>query len=112
MTRRLVGCLVTLVVLVCGLVGCGGGEPERQSFPLDQAELDRPETLGLAASGQPVKGLIVYFHGSDQTARVILEVYDRMADAARTGVPGLALLDPPPADLRQAHPIYREANHP
>jgi hypothetical protein len=74
LTRRLVGCLVTLVVLVCGLVGCGGGEPERQySFPLDQAELDGPETLGLAASGQPVKGLIVYFHGSDQTARVILD---------------------------------------
>jgi hypothetical protein len=34
-----------------------------------------------------------------------LEVFDRMADAARTGVPYVTLLDPPPADPRQAHPL-------
>ena len=43
-------------------------------------------------------------HGEYRTARVILEVYDRMADAARTGVPYATLLDPPPADPRVAHP--------
>jgi hypothetical protein len=43
-------------------------------------------------------------HGEYRTARVILEIYDRMADAARTGVPYATLLDPPPADPRVAHP--------
>jgi len=43
-------------------------------------------------------------HGEYRSARVILEVYDRMADAARTGVPYVSLLDPPPADHRIAHP--------
>jgi hypothetical protein len=43
-------------------------------------------------------------HGEYRTARVILEVYDRMADAARTGVPFVTLLDLPPADPRVAHP--------
>ena len=43
-------------------------------------------------------------HGEYRTERVILEIYDRMADAARTGVPYATLLDPPPADPRVAHP--------
>jgi hypothetical protein len=43
-------------------------------------------------------------HGEYRTARVILEVHDRMADAARTGVPYATLLDPPPAHPRAAHP--------
>jgi hypothetical protein len=43
-------------------------------------------------------------HGEYRTARVILEVYERMADAVRTGVPYTTLLDPPPADPRVAHP--------
>jgi hypothetical protein len=34
-------------------------------------------------------------HGESGIARVILDVYDRMADAARTGVLYAALLDPP-----------------
>ena len=38
-------------------------------------------------------------HGEYRTARVILGVYDRMDEAARTGVPYATLLDPPPADL-------------
>jgi hypothetical protein len=42
-------------------------------------------------------------HGEYRTQRVILEVYDRMADAVRTGVPYATLLDPPPADPRIAH---------
>ncbi len=42
-------------------------------------------------------------HGEYRTKRVILEIYDAMANAARTGTPYQSLLDPPPADPRVAH---------
>ncbi|MGC4122844.1 MAG: N-6 DNA methylase [Myxococcales bacterium] len=42
-------------------------------------------------------------HGEYRTKRVILEVYDAMAEAARTGKPYQTRLDPPPADPRVAH---------
>jgi hypothetical protein len=42
-------------------------------------------------------------YGEYRTQRVILEIYDRMAEAVRTGVPYQTLLDPPPADPRVAH---------
>ena len=42
--------------------------------------------------------------GEHRTKRVILEIYDAMADAARTGVAYQSRLDPPPADPRVAHP--------
>jgi len=35
---------------------------------------------------------------------VILEIYDEMAQAMRTGVPYQTRLNPPPADPRVAHP--------
>jgi len=38
-----------------------------------------------------------------RTKRVILEIYDAMAEAERTGVPYQTRLDPPPADPRVAH---------
>ncbi len=43
-------------------------------------------------------------HGEYRTKRVILEIYDAMAEAARTGQPYVTRLDPPPADPRVAHP--------
>jgi hypothetical protein len=43
-------------------------------------------------------------HGEYRTRRVILEIYDAMAEAARTGVLYATRLDPPPADPRVAHP--------
>ncbi|MCC7535012.1 MAG: N-6 DNA methylase [Deltaproteobacteria bacterium] len=43
-------------------------------------------------------------HGEYRTKRVILEIYDAMAEAARTGIPYRTRLDPPPADPRVAHP--------
>jgi hypothetical protein len=43
-------------------------------------------------------------HGEYRTKRVILEIYDEMAIAARTGTPYQTRLDPPPADPRVAHP--------
>jgi N-6 DNA Methylase len=46
-------------------------------------------------------------HGEYRTKRVVLEVYDAMADAARTGTPYQTRLDPPPADPRVAHPDTR-----
>jgi len=43
-------------------------------------------------------------HGEYRTKRVILEIYDAMAEAALTGIPYQTRLDPPPADPRCAHP--------
>ena len=43
-------------------------------------------------------------HGEYRTKRVILEIYDAMAEAARTGKRYQTRLDPPPADPRVAHP--------
>jgi len=46
-------------------------------------------------------------HGEYRTKRVILEIYDAMAKASRTGRPYQTRLDPPPADPRIAHPDIR-----
>jgi hypothetical protein len=43
-------------------------------------------------------------HGEYRTKRVILEIYDEMAEAARTGTEYRTRLDPGPADPRVAHP--------
>ena len=40
-------------------------------------------------------------HGEYRTVRVILAIYDRMAEATHSGVPNAALLDPPPADQKK-----------
>ncbi len=42
-------------------------------------------------------------HHEYRTKRLILEIYDAMALAARTGKPYQSRLDPPPADARVAH---------
>ncbi|MEI2616885.1 MAG: hypothetical protein V9F06_04455 [Thermomicrobiales bacterium] len=42
-------------------------------------------------------------HGEYRTKRVILEIYDELAEATRTGIPYQTRLDPPPADPRVAH---------
>ena len=43
-------------------------------------------------------------YGEYRTERVILEIYDEMAEAMRTGQPYQTRLDPPPADPRCCHP--------
>ncbi len=43
-------------------------------------------------------------HGEYRTKRVILEIYDAMAEAIRTGKPYQTRLDPPPADPKCCHP--------
>jgi hypothetical protein len=47
-------------------------------------------------------------HNEYRTKRVILEIYDAMAEAIRTGKPYQTRLDPPPADSIVAHPGRRE----
>ncbi len=42
--------------------------------------------------------------GEYRTKRVILEIYDEMVEAMRTGKPYKTRLDPPPADPRCCHP--------
>jgi hypothetical protein len=44
------------------------------------------------------------WNGEYRTKRVILEIYDAMAEAARTGIPYQTRLSPPPADAAVAHP--------
>lgn len=46
-------------------------------------------------------------YGKYRTKRVILEIYDEMAESIRTGEPYQTRLDPPPADPRVAHPSER-----
>ena len=43
-------------------------------------------------------------YGEYRTKLVILECYDAMAEAMKTGRPYQTILDPPPADPRVAHP--------
>jgi hypothetical protein len=49
------------------------------------------------------------YDGDYRTKRVILEIYDAMAEAMRTGQPYQTRLDPPPADPRCCHPERGEA---
>jgi hypothetical protein len=44
--------------------------------------------------------------GAYRTKDTILEVYDAMAEASRTGVPYQTELKPPPADPSVAHPAH------
>ncbi|MGD0358596.1 MAG: N-6 DNA methylase [Terracidiphilus sp.] len=46
--------------------------------------------------------------GEYRTKRVILEIYDAMAEAARTSIPYQTRLSPPPADAAVAHPWPEE----
>jgi len=52
------------------------------------------------------------FRGDYRTKRVILEIYDNLAESIRTGQPYQTRLDPPPADPRVSHaprPLERPA---
>jgi hypothetical protein len=43
-------------------------------------------------------------HGEFRTKRLVLETYDALAEAKRTGQPYKTRLDPPPADPSCSHP--------
>lgn len=49
-------------------------------------------------------------HGEYRTKRVILEIYDAMSDAVRSGQAYASRLDPPPSDPRIAHPQESRRN--
>lgn len=51
-------------------------------------------------------------HGEYRTKRLILEIYDEMAEAIRTGKPYQTRLDPPPADPSLTHPPREPAKAP
>lgn len=59
-----------VVVMTFALVACSGGNKD-YSLTLDEAEVNGSGTLGLSVAERPVKAIVVYFHGADQTARVI-----------------------------------------
>lgn len=46
-------------------------------------------------------------YGEYRTKRVILECYDAMAEAMKTGRPYQKILDPPSAAPRVAHPVQK-----
>jgi hypothetical protein len=48
------------------------------------------------------------YNGDYRTKRVILEIYDALLEAIRTGHPYQTRLDPPPADPRVAHPTRED----
>src|SRR5262245_56668004 len=74
MTRSLV-LDVTIALLLCRLTGCWKPPPVQSLYgmPVNEANPGGIGTLGLSVAGQPVKGLVIYFHGSDQNARVIAD---------------------------------------
>jgi hypothetical protein len=49
------------------------------------------------------------FDGDYRTKRVILQIYDALAESIRTGQPYQTRLAPPPADPRNCHPAKHEA---
>lgn len=87
-------------------------DPERRA--LLRAELDaaffhlyglsREDTDYVLETFPIVRKNDVKAHGEYRTKRLILDAYDHMALAARSGRAYQTLLDPPPADPRVAHP--------
>lgn len=76
------------------------GSPELlQYFPIPRAAVEYiMETFPIVKRKDEQK------YGEYRTKRVILEIYDEMAEAMRSGAPYQTRLDPPPADPRAAHP--------
>jgi hypothetical protein len=67
-------------------------------------ELSRDDTAYVMDTFQSVRNSDEKANGEYRTKRVILEIYDAIAEAARTGQPYQTRLDPPAADPRVAHP--------
>ena len=65
--------------------------------------LSRAEVEHVLATFPKVREYDERAHGEYRSKRIILEIYDAMSDAARTGRPYATLLDPVPADPQVAH---------
>jgi pimeloyl-ACP methyl ester carboxylesterase len=74
MVRQRHGAVVVRVLAVLfvawGIVGCANSTEFAPPRKVDAAEIDGPGTLGISMASEPIKGLIVYFHGMDQDATV------------------------------------------
>lgn len=68
--RGAVVCMILVLALGYALVGCRAHDTD-YSLNLDDVAVAGPGTTGLSVIGQPVRAIAVYFHGSDQDARVI-----------------------------------------
>jgi hypothetical protein len=72
----------------------------KASFPTPRAAVDYiMDTFPIVKRKDEAKG-----NGDYRTKRVILEIYDAMAEAVRTGIPYQTRLSPPAADAAIAHP--------
>ena len=72
-------------------------------FSVDRSVVDHVLDAFTIVQGREEEAL-----GEYRTKRVILEIYDAMAEAVRTGIPYLTRLSPPPADAAVAHPWPEE----
>ena len=87
-------------------------DPERRALlraELDAAffhlyGLERDDVDYVMDTFSVVRDRDVKAHGEYRTKRLILEIYDELAEAIATGRPYQTRLDPPPADPRVAHP--------
>ncbi|WP_416673603.1 hypothetical protein [Egbenema bharatensis] len=68
-------------------------------FPID---IHIPQTFPIVKRKDEQK------HGHYRTKDKILEIYDAMSEAMKTGKPYQTLLDPPPTDPSVAHLINNE----
>ena len=59
-----------------------------------------------------VKRTDITEHGTYRTKETILEIYDEMTEAIRTGKPYQTKLDPPPGDIRCTHGYVSRKYHP
>ena len=65
--------------------------------------IERDDVAYILETFPIVKRKDVAKYGEYRTQRVILEIYDELAEAMRSGVPYQTRLDPPPANPRVAH---------
>jgi hypothetical protein len=65
--------------------------------------VDRDSAVYVLDSFRVFRRADIAANGEYRSKRLILEIYDEIADAERTGRPYLTRLDPPPADPRVAH---------
>jgi hypothetical protein len=67
-------------------------------------DLNRSEMEHILDSFNLVRDRDSIEYGEYRSKRIILEIHDAMAEAARTGIPYQTRLSPPPADAAFAHP--------
>ena len=72
--------------------------------------IDRDDAAYILDTFPIVKRRDEQAHGEYRTKRVILEIYDEMAHAIKSGHPYQTRLDPPPGDPRAAHPSTTMVN--